>query len=336
MAANISIELNKETFFPNDIISARISVDELQYELSNGLTFELFYKGHGSGNSKVVLVEQKKGLKVLSAVEECSEYRVEFVVPESPLTYHGKVLNIDWYIKAIGEGRFKGKTTFSKVDFIVLPLPREQFPDAIESIQKVDGRASKGSNSSLLTLSVFTVPFLILFFAALYGSLTEGPILLVFAALAFLIVFVNISTMYAKVQNTKSIQNIGHVELVLDRESYFPGMTLRGLLRFRPTKKLHINGITISIMGRELVSRGSVTNPTTHIHELTNERVLLVPPFNPSAQEEVELPFSIVLAKGPYYSHTMSDNYLRWEIITHIDVLGNSDFDKRWVFCVRG
>ena len=336
LAENIKIELNKDKYFPNEIITARVSSDALPFDLSSGLNFELLYRGHGSGNTKAVLVERKKVFKVLVDAEARSEYRVEFVVPESPLTYHGKVLNIDWYIKAVGERSSLGKKTISKVDFIVLPLPREHLPDGIESIQSIDGEITKSSKSSLVTLFVFTLPFVILFFAALYGSLTEGPILLFFAAIALLIASVNISTMYATVQNSRSTQNIGTVELVLDRESYFPGMTLRGRLRFTPAKKLHINAITISILGRELVSRGFVTSPTTHSHELLNETVLLVPPFNPSPKEEVEFPFNIVLPIEPYYSHAMSDNYLRWEIITHIDVLGGSDFNNRWGFSVRG
>lgn len=332
---DVKIKLDKREVYSNETITATLNVLGNSDFTCNAITLDLIYIGHGRGNLKVVRVERKQLYKGEISAGEHLTFSTEFVIPEAPLTYHGKYLNVDWYIKANVDvsWAFDPKC---KEDFIVLPSPTAKAPDPVETVQNFDGRLSTGAKIGLGCLLFFIVPTSFGLFFSIVGAVLGEPNLLIGSAVLFIMLLGFLFIGYMMVRNYIAIKSIGRVDLKLDRDSYFPGMVVKGKICFLPTKRMHINSIDISIKAEEVVVRGSGTDKVTHRHVLLNQKVVKLPPFNTFNREEVDIPFEVELPDEPYYSVSMTDNSLKWSIISHIDIANWPDFSKHWNFRLRG
>ncbi|NRB37965.1 MAG: hypothetical protein HRU20_05785 [Pseudomonadales bacterium] len=298
---------------------------------------EKFWQTHGRGN------KDKGGVEKLSLFQGQLEpgeyyYAFEFIVESEPLTYHGKIINIDWYLQARADIPWKLDPK-TKRDILV-----EAHPTIKTKISPVEptldfsvGEASEAAINAFDAIKLkFIIPFIFLFTLIpafmMPDKWREGDIFgLLFLSLfmfgPWVLAFKILKPMIAQ-------KKLGKVSIELIDKTYSAGEELSLTVAFNPSQELMINGIKARLLLREIAVSGSGTNRSTHRHEyLIEEKILSTQEmFNPGSAYKQSVSF--VLPENMMHSFYAGDNSLRWSVVVDIDVSNWPDWQQEEVIVV--
>lgn len=99
---DISVSLQKSTFLPGEEIAGEVLVKVHEPFLCNALSVILEWRTSGKGNTASDAVETRV---VFRGQHQPGEHRYpfSFVAPRGPFSYQGKLINVDWYIRATAD-----------------------------------------------------------------------------------------------------------------------------------------------------------------------------------------------------------------------------------------
>lgn len=334
---HLTLELDQsadEPLVPGQLLTGHVRVDVDKDVRCRKLTVDLFWRTHGSGNQatgnlqRLVLFEGewKAGEKLV--------YDFELQVPSGPQTYHGHLLNVDWFVNANAD-----------IPWAIDPSD--------ETDVLYDGRQQEtydhgpsfrpGFESTLGTLgTIFQTLFGLFFmgFASIFlfvGVFIASDLSflgLLFACFPLPFIAVGGWMVFTAWRSRVAEKLLGSVdvEVVADPR---PGEPLDVLVHCEPLRSLTLNGLHLALVGREVVVRGSGTNRTTYRHELYREEITLDQGRTLAAGEQALFAHSFQLPDDAPPAFAASDNALHWEVEIQFDLPRWPDWVKTYQLGVR-
>lgn len=323
-SVNISVDREDRVYFAGETINGTIHVSVDKKENCKGLYLTRFCRTHGKGNRDEI---DKSVTKLFQGVLTPGEYDFPFSVDvlNFPLTYHGHLINIDWYLRAYVD--FLWKSRVCEVDFLVQRNPdltssgKSVYPSAYE--KSVKHSASERIKNRILTI------FVPLIFT---GFRINEPWVWKFYALYLGLwgVWVLIGFTRDTIVGTR----IGDVKFIIEPSHVVPGETVKGLLKFTPVTNISISGINAAMIGKETAQSGSGTAIATYNHQLCKEETPLLGSTELVANDPVSMEYSFNISHNSAPSHSSVSNDITWKIKVIICIDKFLDWEKEIQFQV--
>lgn len=294
----------------------------------DGLTIRPAWRTHGRGNTATgqeAAAELFRGQ--WSAGEEHS-YPFELPAPGYPWTYHGQEMNLDWALVARADIPW---ALDPKGDEEVVVVPGDDTIDAEVALQRGVHAHKPGQGGLCLALFglVFAVPGLGIMGGGVvalargnFGGVMMLPFGGIFAA-------VGLGVMFLGLRNRLAQMRLGAVELSVEPGRLRPGEAVTCTVRLAPKSDIELNGVTMTLHGREQVVRGSGTNRRTFTHDM-HKVELVVADSKRSVRrlEDLQFEHTFRLPEDAAYSLAVSDNTVLWSVSVHVDVAGWPDWTE--------
>ena len=327
-ALDIKLEKEGKCYKTDEKIKGRVYVSVDKICQCEKLTIELFWRTHGLGNKDT-------GPKITLALFEGNwdpgthHYDFEFTIPNSPRTYVGESVNIDWYLCARADipWIFDPKI---EVDFTVTPNINYRRDSA--SIF-ADFRTNKEYLSSfndnkqynflpVISLGIFCLGLIVLT-RAMFSMSLGG---LVFGSLMLLGTF---STAKFFVKQHIAFRKLGVVGLEINQPNFYPGERLNFKLKFSPKADIQINHISAQLVLEETAISGSGTSGSRHKRFIEGTKKRFDGPFLFYSGGTFEKSGELQIADHSIHSFQSDNNSLLWYLNIAIDINQWPDFDKK-------
>lgn len=237
------------------------------------------------------------------------EFPFEFVIPASPWTYRGTLINVVHIVKA----RVHVAWAFdpqSETEFEVQPSPVAQ---PINSPPPLDAESSAGvilGTIISLALILGGIPFLFMFGCGLIPMGIGGFLL------------------FMTYRNRLAERKLGKVDLRLAPQSQTPGEDIVFSLAFTPRSRVSIDRILITLEGQEQAVSGSGTNKTTHRHKLFEQQVTVAESIELAASTPYRAEQRLRVPENQAYSVDLGDNKIGWAARVRLDIPKWPDWER--------
>lgn len=320
------------------------------------LLLETEWRTHGRGNRARGggATQELHGAARWRAGEEY-RYPFELTAPDGPFTYHGKLLNVDWYLRARADvaWAFDPKC---ETEFLLEGSDSEE-PDLGPMFKRPDGRSgSAPGGCGLAFVALFGIAFAIPGFMTMAIGARElvqggmhGIFLLGFGGVFAL---VGLGLTGFMLRNRIAQARLGVPKVTVIPPVLRPGGRVQVQLHLRPRASITVKALTATLHAREIVVSGSGTNATTHTHTCQKiERTLgpagggfdagyaadggspaVTQMVHDGRELWVETFFDIDRDAGT--SFAASSNRLQWGIEVHVDIEGWPDWKEEFPIAV--
>ena len=302
---DISIELENpdSTFHSGETINGTVTIAVNKNVNCRALKIAGYWKTHGRGNRDSGRYGEKIVYEGDLQAGETQTYPFSIPIEDRlPLTYHGKLINIDHYVDVRVDIPW-GFDPKERKEIIVLPgsegnLTEPKQPDP-HATGLMIGRAAGGIVAVILCLfGILTIPFCVGF-----------PIL----AVGLVVGFFSFRKLLAE-------QRVGDVEVVVDSAVIAPSDSLPITVNFTPRKAGKINEIAATLTATETAVSGSGTNKSTHTNNLYKLPFNLKIPTSFQAHQQVSCSGTIAIPDTDAYTFDTGDNEVSWSLKVKIDI----------------
>lgn len=312
---DISISFDREdrTYSGGESVTGRVKIQLHQDVSSSGIKLTHQWRTHGRGN---VGVGPKQAIELAPAgplvAGETLDLPFSLLAPKHPVTYHGYLINIDHYVgvEIIVPWSFNPK---AEEEYILKGgTPPDQF---VGSRSEVISLATKPAKMGLV-LSLIVWPLAIVF-------------LVMFSAVAiFLLPIILIVAIFFWLRRRAIAARLGEVTLSMPHVIVAPGTDWTFRLQFQPRKQFAINGIFLTLLGKETATSGSGTQATTSVHNVLEKKITVRAPEILDAGVPVDQNFALAFPDTTAYSFEESDNKIEWTAQIRIDIPYFPDWTK--------
>ena len=308
-----------------DQVSGFVTVEVNKDCRCRGLSVDCEWRTHGRGN-------RSRGSTRTAIVFEGEwtagvyRYPFSFIIPNGPVSYHGHLLNVDWYLRARADIPWSFDPR-EEVDFIVDPgIPRSNEPYLTgdpnsHSHSSLEQRvASYKAGSSALFFVIGIVLFAVAAFMCVMMVLTGISAVAILMAIfhgALAILFLSIG-----LQRRMAIMKFGDIQIEIPQKRIHAGGIVDLRLDIPPSSKGRLNKVTASISCAEVVTSGSGTNRTTRTHTLLGDSHVFESSVNRTLRKGESAQFSHrfrLPENAPPSFHTYN-NHITWKIEFHVDI----------------
>ncbi|MFT5734661.1 MAG: hypothetical protein ACJA2W_003323 [Planctomycetota bacterium] len=247
----LRIELPGDRDFvqPGEELEAIVHVECDSKIKCNGLTLTRYWKTHGKGNGDD---GDKRAVELFRGEWEAGSYEYPTTIrfPSEPTSYHGKAINIDWYLKAEADVPYAFDPSAEEMILLVDPRLAQPYvaPDAWAP-QPVKMECSFGGcmipSIVGLCIAVVLVATGYVLWAVLLAVLCAGLLL-------------------GSLRAGSALKAVGLVALEVHPSSVAPGGSFHVLLEVQPESSLMVEHIDLTVTAQEKATSGSGTNKTTH------------------------------------------------------------------------
>ena len=314
------------------------------------------WRTHGRGNrdggseEKLTLAEEKTFFRA----GECKEFPFHFIAPNGPVTYHGYLLNVDWYLTARALsgpfGFFKSEEDFllqagdptGAVVLGIKDIPREELPDhptgrSLASHGWLGGNAntvrSRGLGPKVVSwLGWLLAVLFVLISAILLEESFDWDSFWAFsvsiAALALLMG--GVQALFANAYRRKL--KLG--EVWVKPTSVYGGSEVKCHLDLVAKRGFHLRSIKASISIHERITMTAGTATETKIHVLDEKTYSR--PFNEDVTEGRWIAFDCALpveSDAPA-TFTSNNNALEWTVKMKAELRGWPAWQKTFPIVV--
>jgi hypothetical protein len=330
--AELSIRLKKPdtTYCPGDVLDGEVEVDRGKNEKKGTLKIKRFWKTHGRGNtarggeSEVVLHSAQ------SKSQGVDVYPFSMKVPNGPFTYHGTLLNVDWYVQARLDVAW-ALDPKTEISFGVHPGP-EPPPAPAELKESIVSKAT--SKNTTLVLAIMGSLFAMVGGAVMFGMILDSDSPLFAALFPGIFLLVGLGLLFASMRNRLAARKLGVVQFDVAPREVGPGQQVACHLQFIPKSAISLNHVKITLKCEEVVVRGSGTDRTTYREDIHEESHSLA--LNQDLRQgmpfDQDLTFELP-ARSPL-SFSATDNELIWKVSCQIDIDKWPDWNKDQAFVV--
>jgi hypothetical protein len=317
------------------------------------LVIEQAWRTHGRGNSAEGVLDEHVVAGQRWLPGQVYEIPFAFPAPAAPIHYHGRFINVDHYVAARADLPWRVDPR-SACDYLVVASTataaryvetEADFGKAAQEAQQA--RTKKGGGKSPLRW-VWTILFaplviaLVVLLLALFLVLL--PIVLVAGLVRFIVRAVRRGSAERKlgaVAVEVGARNLGepvaaHSGVVVvgglaalkqrmrrtadARYLVTAGTPVPVSMRFTPKTEVTLDGVSLTVTGREIATSGSGTNATTHHHVVSELELELSGPRSLIAGHPVDLRAEILLPAGSAPSFTAPSNTITWEMRLAIEI----------------
>lgn len=243
------------------------------------------------------------------------QYQYSFVIDNGPLTYHGKLVNIDWYLKVeliIPWGIDKEYAT----EFIVerskphnKNFKKYDFPTQVLSHQ-ID--ADEPEWGGIMRVLFFLVPGIILL---AYGYKNENDLSSlvgwVFSVCGVIFLSGYLLEIFAR-------SKLGKVQLKLQPVRLTPSQICQIDLSFTAKSDFKINVISIELIGTEESTRSSGTDEITDNYEFFHQGLLISKSGFVKSDANFSEKIAIEIPENIPPSCALSNNSIKWSVKVQI------------------
>jgi hypothetical protein len=268
------------------------------------LTLTPEWRTHGKGN---VAKGETATITLFSGRWESGEtkrYPFSIHVPVAPITYHGRILNVDWFLKARAHipWAIDPKTEES---FTVAPDLNKHERKPRSDLWPEERRPDQTMRDGILTVAMF-------FGIIIFGLL---KVILFFAVLSCL------AAVMKRIREKIVLRRLGPIDINID-----PSMAQSGdreielRVSFDPNVAAELRAVTAKFVARERVISGDSESDETYTQLLHEEMAVLdygrrlVPGQRVTLRRRLQLP-----ADAPP-SFEAPDNHLEWLVTVHFDM----------------
>jgi hypothetical protein len=340
-----------------DVISGRVVLEPDYDSTYSKIWITYRWRTHGKGNrdegkqEELTLAAEKTSIRA----GERREFRFRFAAPNGPVTYHGYLLNVDWYLtvhaRSIPRGYFKSEQDFllqagdptgavvlgtKEIPRIDLPARPTEVPRPSYELQEAKAGSSQPpglwskKRNCLLGLSGFLFVFFI-------GLSLLPEFINWYPPLAFIIPIVILILLAAVAEAL--YRNAYRRKLKLGETWVRPARVYGGSevychVDFVARQGFHLRSIIASISSRERISRTAGTASVTEIHVLDEKTYSR--PFNEDLSEGRWVAFDCALPVGPDApaSFSSTNNALEWIVTMKAELKGWPAWQKTFPITV--
>lgn len=294
------------------------------------------WRVHGRGNTdETVLSERTEEVPAL-VPGMIHEVRFSFRAPARPVSYHGRYINVDHYVRARVDKPW-GRDPKAEADYVVTPgresadaylssTTQEQVPQKTPGCMKVVG---------WILLPVIVVLLLALLLLLLPILLVVGAVILIRKMLAERrLGHVHLEIDARKIESGKPYTGPGAAivkKLAWAKGGKYvvsPGQAIPVTLRFTPPGDVTLNGATLDLRAAEVATSGSGTNATTYRENVWEEKVPLIEPRSLMRGHPVEVTAQVTLPQTIAFSLDTSSNKITWTATVRVDIPNWPDWVK--------
>jgi hypothetical protein len=321
---SITLDRDPPHYRPGDTLKGTLLAEVESDVKVDSLVVSSGWRTHGKGNVDEEEVDSEPfGAKHWSAGER-HEFPFSFVMPAGPVSYHGHLLNVDWYVKANADVSW-ARDPKTEAELLLLPAPPERVPGdgyrkgphtaARPHILGTASARPPKSDTRLVSLIFVAVALGTTFLAlrgksSLFSLLWMVPFVIVGAIVA-----------YQAWRNTLAKRKLGDVQVSVEPAHAGRGQPVCLKVSLRPERAVSLASVRADLVGRERVVSGSGTNKQTHTHELRRDHFELSGPRDLAGQEELSLEHSLTLPEDAEPTFHSSENHVVWELEFHVDVV---------------
>ncbi len=337
----ISVEIDEpdRQYAPGDTVSGEVTVMVNSDCRCNALKVELCWQTHGRGNYASAVSALDIPFQGEWVFDSEHRYPFEFTVPNGPYSYHGHLLNVDWYVRVSADIPWAIDPR-SMADFLVGPgelTDADSYINSDDLHQGIDQKRARDQASTGCML-FFALPFtaagLIFAFIAMQGD-TDVP---ASVGVSFGLVFtaIGLGMTYAAVRNRLAKVKLGKVDVEFPREEMVhPGQEIPFKVSIDASARDKLNEVTATLICRERVVSGSGTNKTTHTEDIYSVSKDLTVAADASGGPRMAMETTFRLPDDAPPSFYADDNELLWLVALHVDVATWPDFKKDYYLEVR-
>jgi hypothetical protein len=345
---DLAVQLAKENrvYAPGESVRGQVLVSVTEAIQCRGLTASLRWRTHGRGNRREGPATVVKLFEGEWKAGEQRVYSFELPMPAGPATYHGTVLNVDYYVTAQADMPW---ALDPKAEAEVL-LPPADSPDYsfgskyVPPEAEVKAMGSIMNVGSVLVLGCFGGPGVLLLLSGIaaiasvvvsrnLGALMTGVFLTFFGG-AFTLVGVGLTY---KLQKKRLAQRrLGDPAVTLEPNPARAGERVSVRFMVQPRAALTLGESKLRLRCRETVVSGSGTNRTTHTHEVhTSEQSLGLAGRPVQPGEIVSFQETVVVPDEAAPTFVADDNELKWTLAVSIGIPGWPDWEAEYPLTVR-
>lgn len=300
----ISIELDRHTrrYQPGERITGKVRVRADGDVKCDGLSLVRQWRTHGKGNRAS---GPESSIQLFTGQWRAGTYTYDFDLPcpDQPPTYHGRILNVEWYLDVRADVPWAIDAKASTDIFVELPAGTQPSVDSPGMQGKTGGQAMIGM--------LFMIPFALVGVGMLgfgvadddLGLIAFGGVWLGILALMFMLVLKRVLARRAFSAIETHIARDGSGEL---------------LIRHRHDTAKLVQELSFKLVVEEVVVRGSGTDKTTY-RETVHSDLRKIHVGRTGAHEcELRLPMPSPQHVG--WSFVASDNKLEWYVLLVCDI----------------
>lgn len=305
---HIVFDQPERKFRSGESVTGKVIVGVNKDVKCRGIVISGYWKTHGRGNRDQGEYDQKNVFSGDMRAGESYEFPFEITAPHSPLTYRGKLINIDHYVRARVDipWAFDPK---QEDEFILLPSPKVQAPTQPYSAEHASSKPSTKIAGYVVFAIIIAIVFLVF--------LPRGGFVLLMLPVAFVILAL---VAFFGLRKTMAERRLGKVDLSLENAIVAPGQSIPITLSFTPRKRGSIRGVTAGLTGKERAVSGSGTDKTTHRHTIHEHKVTLDGPTEFAANKRVEFSGVVQIPDTNAYSFDVGENEVAWTLDLRIDI----------------
>ena len=325
---DLSFELERDdaTFRPGEKLVGHLDVLVDANCRCDGLEITLGWQTHGKGNrDKGPPLTERLGPFEWQAGQR-HRYDFSFDMPDGPVSYHGHLINVDWYLRARADipWALDPKT---EAEVLLEPAEAEQVaasdyrspPQPIARAHNLGGGAMPTiPPKAILVVAIVFIAFISFF---LWPFVEDGQVIwpkVLFAAIACLAIG---RMLYSQMRNAVAKSKLGDVRVELDPGATSRGQSVRVTITVRPGGGATIDGVNLELEGQEIAVSGSGTNRTTHRHRLHHQALPISEGRRQVAAGEVAtFEGQVTLPEDAAPTFRASNNNLRWNVVAHVDI----------------
>ncbi|MEO1483162.1 MAG: hypothetical protein AAFU77_13730 [Myxococcota bacterium] len=330
---DLQIETDKTEVVGGETISGKVKVRSQKDYNTNAITLSLGWYTHGFGNGDRGQAAQETLYTGRIIAGRPYEFPFQFQLPNGPVTYRGKLVNVDWDLNAQADISWKIDPKAEAELYLTEPGPDGPYEPGNPSDDVLVDRERSLRTGSRWGL-VILVPFLLVGAGFLYAGITGFDLFMLLFGVLFLgVPLIGLSVV---LRNTVAEKRIGEVTVEMP-DQVSPGEVCPIRIAFTPNASGTINGVKVTLTGKERATAGSGTNRRTKSHVLGTVEVedsaaahmRLLPGKPVESRLDVQIPQDAALS---FYA---SDNSVKWEIAVRVDIPGWPDWlEKRDVIVV--
>ncbi len=269
-------------------------------------------------------------------------YPFKFTAPAHPLTYHGKLFNVDWHLRARADipGALDPKVD-EQIVLVAGGVPFE--PDEEEVPQEEILAFEKSIEIPIAPKIIFGlgVGFLLLGFFILWHlrktvhgpSLRESQIWLFLGATGCLLT--GSGALWHGSRHLMLARRLGPVDAKISPEDAHPGGNISCSIRFRPRAELFLTEATLRLVAEEKIVKGSGKNRRTVREVVHQETISLASARRIAMDEGAVLQGAVRLPPDAPCTFFALSNELTWRIEAALNLKRWPDWKRDFSFDVR-
>lgn len=343
---HIEVDRPDRTYRGGDSITVRVRVEVDKTVTCNGLKLSLLWRTHGKGN---------RDQKVLDSVTPFRgewnpgtyDYSYTFSLTSSPITYHGELVNIDWYVAASADIPW-AFDPHEELDIILLPGGKFSSSDGEETSRsdlasaELDrfgrGNFSSARNSGVkvyeltsktgLLIAAFIVGVFMLIGTVIIGvsAFNDFNIPGLLFGAAFFFICGKVAWMLSK--NFFAAKKFESIEFDVDTTLLRSGEECEGTLSFIPKEDLDLESVSAKVRAKESATSGSGTNRTTYTETIYEHPIAIR--HAPVARKGIEVRERIIvkIPEDAAPSFRSYNNSISWTVEAVVGIKKWPDWNK--------